>query len=1002
MKKGLLYITFLLVCSAYQRSEAQKMVTGTVIDKKTSDPLSGASVSVEGTTKSTMTDNRGRFSIQVNGPDSLLRISYVGYQSMRVPIGKEPHLDIAMVVKDAIDLNEIVVVGYSTEKKVNLTGSVSVVTTKDIAGKPVGQTSMALQGVVPGVTVTQASGQPGADAGTIRIRGLGTLTSSGLGALIMVDGVPGTINDVDPDDIESISVLKDAAAAAIYGSRAANGVILISTKRAKTGKVSVNYNGYVGKQYPTNMPKVVNGIDHILLLNLANENSGQAHTFSNDYIAAYKENVPSDLYPNTDWQHLTMTGNGLEHNNSVSVSGGTEKVRARASFNNFKQNAVIPNTGYDRSSLRINTDINPSDRLGFKLDVRGVNALQYQPGVAPNSIFRFMNGEIPRIQEGLLSDGRYGQGHLGDNPIAAANASGYDRDRTYTAIINLQGDWKPVKGMNVNLYYSYQLSKGEDKYFRAQYQTYYGDGGPAYKNPSTVNSLKQSSATDQTKNFHAIVTYNKSFAAAHNFKLLTGYEQTENYAESYGAYRENFLLEEYPVLNNGSAINQQATGAGGSEYALISYFGRLNYDYKGKYLFEGNLRYDGSSRFAPGHRYGLFPSFSAGWRISEEDFFSNVSFINNLKLRASWGQLGNQNIGNYPFVTSVDLTRNYILNGVSVPGAAVTGLGNDDISWETTEMTNLGIDIGFWNKFSLTAEYYIRNTKNILLTLPIPASVGLSAPYQNAGRVQNKGWDVSLAYSDHVGSFNYSIQGVLSDVKNKIVDLAGTGPYINDYLIRMVGQPIDAIYGYKSDGYFQTDGETTTHATQFGTIKAGDIRYVDQNGDGIINGLDRVVLGSTIPRYTYSLNLAGSCKGFDFSVYFQGVGKNNAYLTGQGIWPFYVGGTLLESQLNYWTAENPNATYPRLTFNQQNNIQNSDFWMQNAAYLRLKNAQIGYSIPRSVLKRTFINNLRVYISGQNLLTLDHFTKGFDPELPSGTIARYPIVKVYSLGVNVNF
>ncbi len=982
---------------------AQRTISGIVTDGQSKDALHGATVHLVGTSINVSSDSLGQFSLTIpagnNNPR--LAVSYTGFESWEGLIGNQNFITVTLNATSG-SLDEMVVVGYGKSKQVNLTGSVSVVSNKQLMLRQTGQTSNALQGVVPGLTVTQSSGQPGNDAGSLRIRGLGTLGAAGQGPLVLVDGVEMGLNNVDPNDIESISVLKDASSAAIYGSRAANGVVLVTTKRARSGKMSVSYNGYVGKQSPINLPKLVNGLDHMLLLNEARVNSGLAPNFADSYIEAYRQNAPSDLYPDTDWQDLTLTNNGLMHNHSIDVSGGTESIRLRASVNRLEQNGIIPNTGYNRTSIRLNTDITVSERLGFKLDIRGNNAFVYEPAISPASIFNHMNGRIPANQEGVLSNGLYGQGWLGDNPVAAANASGSNDERTYSAIINFQTDWKPIKGMNINLMYSPEYTSGTAKRFQRTYLTYYGNGDFAYQIPSTVNNLRESSSRDVNHNFRALVNYDFNLRSNHAVKLLGGYEQIEALSEGFSARRENYLLQDYPVLNAGSLLNQQTTGAGATEYGLVSYFGRVNYAFRDRYLFEANVRYDGSSRFADGKRFGVFPSFSAGWRISEESFMENINFLNNLKLRASWGTLGNQNIGNYPFASSVSLVQNYIFNDVAATGAAITQLGNRNISWESTTMFNVGVDARLWNKINFTAEYYVRNTSDILLTLPIPNSTGLDAPYQNAGKVRNVGYDISLGYNDRIGKFDYGVDLVFSDVKNSITDLENTGPYITGYNIRAEGQPIDAIFGYKSAGLFQSQAEIDAHATQFGAVAPGDIKYVDQNKDGVIDANDRVVLGSDIPRYTYSLNLRGAYKGFDLTCYIQGVGKADAYLSGTGVFAFDGGSTGYEWHKNRWTPDNPNAPYPRLTFGMLNNIQVSDYWMQNASYLRVKNLQLGYTLPRDWLAKKSINTIRFWAAGQNLFTIDNFLQGFDVETPSGTIARYPIVKVFSFGIQANF
>ncbi|MEQ8553132.1 MAG: TonB-dependent receptor [Cyclobacteriaceae bacterium] len=977
----------------------QQSVTGTITDEN-GEALPGATIQEKGTTNGTITDVEGRFNLNVQ-ENSVLTISFVGYETKEVAVNSRSVIDVSLS-PDISALQEVVVVGYGETKKVNLTGAVESVSADKVNWKPVGQTSMALQGVAPGVTITQDSGQPGKDGGTIRIRGIGTLGTAGQDPLILVDGVPTTMNNVDPNDIENISVLKDAASAAIYGSRAANGVIIITTKRAKEGGIKVSYSGYVGKQSPTNLPTLVSGLDHMLLLNEANVNMGQTPTFQQSYIDAYRQNAPSDLYPDTDWQDLTLTNNGLLQNHSVDISGGTDAIKIRGSLVHFTQNGLIPNTGYIRNSLRINTDIKASDRLNFKFDVRGSDELQYEPSASVNNIFNLMNGRVPRNQEGLLSDGRYGQGWLGANPISFANSSGKAKNRVNTAIINMQGEWEPIDNLSINFMYAPRLVFDNTEEFTHTINTYYGDGTLAYINPNRSSLINRSDIT-RTDNVRALVNYSKQFDN-HHLSGLLGYEQIENSFRYFQGYRENFPFENYQQLSLGSEVNQQTAGSA-NEFGLRSYFGRLMYNFQEKYLFEANLRYDGSSRFADDNKYGWFPSFSAGWRISEELFMQQVTAIDNLKLRASWGTLGNQNIGNYPFAASVDLTQGYILNEAAVQGAALTDLANPYVSWETTEMVNVGLDITFLQRFSIAADYYVKNTRDILLQLPIPLTVGLEAPFQNAGVVKNTGFDLSLTHFNAVSSdFEYDITFALSDVKNEIVDLKETGPYIASRTIRQEGQPIDALYGFEAAGLFQTDEEVLNHATQFGgQVAPGDIKYVDQDGDGAITADgDRVVLGSAIPRYTYSLNISAKYKGLDFGMFWQGVGKANGYLDASGVWAYYVGSTATERHLDRWTPENTDASYPRLTFNYPNNEQASSYWMLNAAYLRLKNVQVGYSLPTGIMEKTFLDNLRVYVSGQNVLTISDFLEGFDVESPVGSAGFYPIVKTFTLGLTTKF
>lgn len=991
--------------------QQKKSISGKVTDSSGAT-LPGVSVVVKGTNNGVITDNGGGFSLVLGVNAKTLIFSFVGMKSQEITIGNNTAISVVME-EETIGIEEVVAVGYSTMKKANLTGAVENINSNKINWKPTGQTSMALQGIAPGVTITQNSGQPGKDGGTIRIRGIGTLGTAGQNPLILIDGTEGKIDNVDPNDIENISVLKDASSAAIYGSRAANGVIIITTKRGEKKKLSVSYDGYLGWQSPTDMPKLVSGLDHMLLLNEANKNMGQSQTFQDSYITAYRQNAPSDLYPDTDWQKLTLTNNGIMQNHSLVVSGGTDFIKLRGSIISLKQNGLIPNTGYDRNSIRLNTDIKISEKLNFKFDIRGSDELQYEPSTGVSDVFILMNGRVPANQEGVLLDGRYGQGWLGANSISYANSSGKSENHMYTYIFDLQGEWKPFDGMSIDLIYTPEFYSANYKNFQNTIKTYYGNGTLAYINPN-MSSLLQSNNKSKKENIRAVVNYKKSIKN-NNINILAGFEQIQYNDETFQARRENFPLENYQLLSLGSEINQKADGTA-YEYSLRSLFGRVTYDFKGKYLLESNLRYDGSSRFADNHKYGLFPSFSAGWRISEENFIKNFDIINNLKLRASWGQLGNQNIGNYPFASSVDLTKGYILNEIAVPGASLTELGNPEISWETTEMLNVGLDLSFLKKLSVTADFYVKNTKDILLQLPIPKTVGLGSPYQNSGKVRNMGWDIGVSYMNSIRDFKYDVTLSLSDVKNEIIDLKGTGPYISRSTIRKEGEPIDAFYGYASDGLFQTAQGVKDHATQFGGIVGpGDIKYIDQmsldsNGDGIVDkgdgaitpDKDRVIFGSSIPRYTYSLNLNASYKGFDLSMFFQGVGKADGYREQTGVWAFYVGSTAVERHLDRWTPENTDASYPRLTFNYPNNEQVSSYWLLNAAYLRLKNLQIGYTLPKKIVQHTFIDFCRIYFSGQNIFTVDKFLDGFDVEAPNGSAGFYPMVKTFTFGINVKF
>ncbi len=973
-------------------------IRGSVTDNL-GNPIAGASVIEKATTNGTITSENGSFLLNVKDDNAVLVISRVVYQNIEVAIKENTNPSIVLTSIDQ-KMEEVVVVGYGSQRKVDLTGAVSSVSVNDMTKRQVAQTSLALQGLIPGVSVTQRSGQPGADGGTISIRGKTTLGNNN--ALILVDGIEMGINNIDANMIESISVLKDAASAAIYGSRAANGVILITTKRAKVDKFSVSYDGYVGKQSPIDLPHMVNAIDHMRMTNQAYTNLGKSPLYSEAYISEYIKNMGTDpdKYPDTDWIGQTLTNNGLIQNHYVTLSGGSKRVRTIANIGYLDQNGIIENSNFKRYTVRLNNDLEISTKLRAQIDAHLAMTKRLAP--SRGDAFHWM-GRIPANQAGRLSTGQWGEGWNGDNPIAFTNDGGLQKVDNPSATLNFKLIYKPTDWLTLNGSYSPNYYETHYNSFAKVVQTYKYDGSPYYRAP------QKSSLVDQTDRYMrnlltATATFEKTFKE-HGVKLLVGYQQEDLKNTGLQGYRENFPFPDYPILGAGGEDNQKANGWA-SDWALQSYFGRLNYDFLDKYLFEANIRYDGSSRFAKGHKWGVFPSFSAGWRISEESFWNSLKdVISDLKIRGSWGQLGNQNIGNnYPFSSDLNLGLKYVFNKQVSSGAGITNMANPSITWETTTVTNIGMDLTFWRKINVTADYYKKLTDDILLPLNIPLIIGMGAPQQNAGKVENRGWDLGIIYNDNIKKFNYRVAFNLSDVRNKIIDIKGineTGLTVN-----REGQEMYSLFGLEAIGYIQPEDYDASgkylFATQYGAFGPGDIKYKDQNGDGVINSSDRVIIGTTIPRYTFGFSFFGEYKNIDLNILLQGIGKANGYLYGQGIQTFVEGGTVQEQHKNNWTPENRNAKFPRLAFNETNNMQNSSFWMKNAAYMRLKNIQVGYTLPNSLLSRNAVNQLRLYVSADNLFTLDRFWDGFDVEAPVGNGGFYPQLKTISMGVNVKF
>ncbi|GAA4303562.1 TonB-dependent receptor [Compostibacter hankyongensis] len=1001
MKQVTFILLLLFLFAATRLTAQQKTVSGIVTDEQ-NQPLAGANVVGAGESNGAVTDARGRFTLSLGQATATLKVSYIGYAPQEVSLAGKNYIRIVLQ-PGAVGLNEVVAVGYGTQKKVNLTGSVSSVSGVDLVKRPVMRASAALEGMMPDVAVTQSSGQPGADGGSIRVRGVGTLGNSD--PLVLIDGIQGTLDGVESNDIESMSVLKDASSSAIYGSRAANGVILVTTKRGEEGKLKVNYNAYAGWQRFTDLQDFTDGYTYMTALNQAFRNEGRDPLYTDEYLAAYQKNKATDPdhYPDVDWQKAVYTGSGFLQHHYLSVSGGSKTVRVMGSVAYQDQKGEIPNYESQRYSFRLNTTADITDNFQVRLDLSGRHSPTLSPagGLGTYGVLSEVIRQPP-IYPALLSDGRYGIGLSGTNPLARVQDGGQVNTVYESFTGTIQADYQPFKGAEVTLNFTPTYGDTWTKDFFKSVSTYEpGSESPAFTFPvkSTLNENDSRSLQTTTQ---LLLKYNTNFDR-HDFHFLAGYEQIGYHTDGFGAFRDNFPLPDYQELNAGSIENWQNSGTA-AEWALRSWFGRLNYDFGSKYLLEANLRVDGSSRFASGNQYSAFPSFSAGWRISEEPFLKDVGWLSELKLRGSWGKLGNQEIGNYPFASVINLGVNYIFGGAPANGAAQQAMSNRDISWEETTTSDVGVDIGLLdNKLNIVYDYYVRNTTGILLQLPIPAIVGLSVPYQNAGGVKNTGWGLAVDYRNHDGAFKYRIGFNLSDVKNEVVDLQGTGPYISDYTVIKEGYPINSIFGYKAIGIFQTQEQVDKAPVQFGNYAPGDIIYADLNGDGVIDADDRTVIGDQLPRFTFGLNFSAQYKDFDLSVAIQGVGKKDVFLYKDAVWAFFNAGKIQTWQLDYWTPENPDAKYPRLIAETtHNNFQNSSFWNFNSAYARLKNVQIGYQLPASITSRTFIEKLRVYVTGQNLFTLDHMPKGWDPERPSGNASVYPITSTYVFGIDLTF
>lgn len=1014
---SLFFIALSLMCLKHDVYGQSQTIRGKVSDSR-GEPLPGATVVIKGTQIGTTTDADGRFQIAANQAESILIITFIGFETQEVTTNGLEEANIVLM-ESSEQLSEVVVVGYGTQKKVNVTGAVSVVDGESLTKRQVGSTSLALQGMAPGVSVTQQSGVPGGDGGTIRIRGIGSI-NAGQNPLILVDNVEMSLDAIDPNNIESISILKDAAAAAVYGSRAANGVVLITTKRGKQG-ISVNYHGYVSSQEPTDLPEKVNSLDHMRLWDVAQVNSGLPPAFTQQ-IADYEALGPDNFSRfNTDWKELVLTNNGLMHNHNLSLSAGTERVKVFASGSFLDQNGLTANTNFKRHDLRFNTDVALTRKLSASMDLVLNRSERLWPGQSfPQNIIRYMLG-MPAIVPGRFDSGEWGEGWSNANPAAQAEDGGFNRFITDSRIIKGTATYKPLEGLELLATYSSNYWTSHQRQFTDQYHIYNAD--PANKTLvfarpwPALNSLSENLSENHQNLFRAQATYNKA-VDKHNFTFLGGFS-TESFSQTtLNAFRQNLLSPDRPYLSSGDPLGQSLAG-GEERWSMVSIYSRLNYNFNERYLLELNGRWDASSRFRKDNWWALFPSASFGWRISEEDFWSGLSnAVNDAKLRVSYGTLGNQSLFRggspdyYPTYSTFfsGSAYNYYFNNVVNAGYALTTAANRDIKWETSKILDIGADLGFLNnRLTLTADFFQRDITDMLQLVPVPTYVGLASPFVNVGSMRNTGWELAAGWRDEMGDFKYQAQFTLSDVKNQVLNNGGK-PIISGMKIQQEGYALDSYYGYIAEGLFQSQDEISSAPFHYGNTAPGDIRYRDISGpdgtpDNKIDNYDRAILGNYFPRYEYSANLSAQFKGFDLTAFFHGVGKRDNYLSGTGSQPFYSAsfqGSMFEHQKDYWTPENPDAAYPRLTANSiVNNYVTSSYWLKSGAYVRLKNVVLGYTLPAGITSKIGIKSTRLYVSGQNLVTWDKFFPGFDPEQRDTAGEFYPIMRTFTAGLNIN-
>ncbi|MEP7377117.1 MAG: TonB-dependent receptor [Chitinophagaceae bacterium] len=1017
-----------------EKTETSKIiipVKGMVKDAA-GNALVGATVAVKGGNLAVQTDGGGNFSLNAD-EDAVLIITYVGYKQQEVNVNKQSSLLITLL--EATDnLNEVVVVGYQARRRSDLTGAVSVVNVEGLSKLPVGGVDQALQGKASGVRITQSTGQPG-EGVTVRIRGVGTINDNN--PLFIIDGIPTKdgINFLSANDIASLVVLKDASSAAIYGARAANGVIVITTKSGKKGKPQFNYSGYGGFQSHGTISKMANTAQYVELYNEAADNDNVGVTNP----ALIRPKIPAGMsMANTDWLKEIFQ-NGQIQSHQLSVRGGNDKVLYYISGNYFKQDGIIINSSYERYSLLTKLNIELTDKLSIANNINVSYSKKNAIGSSGDgyggnggSVVRYALFRTPPIPVfdsiGVYSDLPAYPGFFGDgyNPVALANKTD-NKGIQYRVFTNFYAEYKIIRNIKFKSDVGLDAIISNDKRFDENYGT-----NLRINNPSR---LTVSSSTNMNIVWNNTLSYNKTFHTLHNITVLAGTEAISNKSRIHGGTDRDFANQSarFRYIGNGNGLIGSTTAfEGQNESALFSLFGNVNYSYSNLYFVSANVRRDGSSRFGPENQYGTFFSGSAGWNAHNEKWVQDHwPAISKLKLRASYGQLGNQEIPDYAFISIIGNLYNYPFGAtpVSNPGSTIVTRGNPKVKWESSTQADAGIDIGIWqDKLSLTVDYFIKTTSDMLIPIPLPLiGGGAKSPYLNAGKVENKGLEVELNYKSNDHQLKYDVGLNFSLLANKVISLSTGQPIAggridNNYnaTLTTVGHPIGSFYLLEQEGIFQNAADVFASAYQGKNIQPGDVKFKDQNGDGTINENDRAFLGSAIPKYIFGATANFEYSNFDLSVFFQGQYGNKIYSqVNMDIEGFYRAFNVTERVYDQrWHGEGTSNTMPRVSFKgASNNKYPSSRFLEDGSYVRLKNLQIGYTIPLKIVSRLKIKSLRLYLTGQNLWTLTKYT-GLDPEMHvsdnvkrdayGGDVAAgidwgtYPSAKSYILGVNLNF
>lgn len=1020
---AIIFISFVTI-NAYAQL---KTVSGKVLDEQ-NKPLPGVTVRANTSNVGAITNMEGNYTLKVPDSARTLTFSFLSFMPQTIDISGKTVINV--ILKENITaLEEVVAVGYGTQTKANLTGAVSTVSVKEVEGRALSSADQILQGKLSGVTIVQNSGRPGNDNSQIRIRGVSSIDNNN-DPLVIINGVQGNINDVNPNDIESVSVLKDAASAAIYGSRASAGVIIIETKKGVSGKgLQVEYNVTGSMVNATRLPETVDAYTYASLLNEARANVALTPIYTQAQLDLFKSQTDPN-FPNTNWYDVYYKKAYMQ-NHYVSLRGGEKNYKFSNSVGYKDQDGIL--TGTSSKRLSFNSNLNGSflkDKLRINLGLVGYSEKGKELISPTNTVLSEISGSLPTAFIQSI-DTLTGNPNLYSYPgrfLGAMNLGGGTDNKLNNLNSRASVEIEPVKNLIGKILLSNNKLKTDYVNFSPQFYT----SGTYEETAINIreSSLEKRNSQSDLNTFLATLEYSLK-KDKHDFKFLAAHERLEM-IYNYDAGSVKNLSSNQPIFNYGDPTSPFLSSAA-NETATASFFGRINYSFAGKYLLEFNMRRDGSSRFADGKKWGNFPSVSAGWRISEEQFFKGLKKNVYLKLRGSWGKLGNQNIfTQYAFADQMSGSEYYAFGNAIVPGRGTIILANKNTRWETTEQFDAGFDMILWNKWNVTFDYFNKKTYDILARVTIPPSLGVSIlPYQNIGDMANKGVEMSVGYNSGVSAkkINYGFTLNASYITNKLTSLGGL-PYVDHSVTNrsIVGEAFSSFYGYKVDGIYQVSDfnwqnnsdPSVPHGSRTYVLKEGmpnvsavmsnpapgDIKISDVKQDGVINPDDKTIIGNPIPKFQYSFSANVSYKNFGLNVIGQGTGRADAYMNGNLIAPFYntTGPLLTSTVTNRWTYDNPSAQYQRIYVDKGRDALITSYNIYNASYFRLKSVQLSYTLNSAFTKKFEVSRCRIFFNAENLFLISDFPDGFDPERSSTNVTAgfHPQVATYSLGLNLNF